>query len=234
MSVQSAKAVHSRRTPQMPQQWDKKAQSDPVRGKQCKLEEKREEDGNEKADRPASHGVVEAADRDVSRSRSKTFTPEYGEAEGSKQSESRSRSEPPKRRRAKAEQSAGEAKAAQMLQYQDRLHKLKEEELVLEDNQRLEEAKLQVAAKERRNKQLLHNINKTKRRLMEMQEEDERSARKGGVQRAQLKSQSASSMERRAQSSGYATKSEAENDERKERKAKRGEKSKPWQGKGRS
>ncbi len=105
-------------------------------------------------------------------------------------------SEPPRRQR--AERNKGENVAEVYAQYQERLQKLIGQERYLEEEQRVEEAKLQILAKERRNKQLQQNISKTKKRVLELQEEGARreSKQSKGNRKSQLTSQSASSKER--------------------------------------
>ena len=193
----------------MPQQWKK---------------EKREKDGNEKADELAGHGVADVVEREVSRSG--TFTPPAYSEERKSESrspKSRSASEPPKRKRGEAVQSEEGGKAAQMLHYQSRLAKLREEELDLENTQRIEEAKLEILSKQRRNKQLQQKIKKTKKTLVEMENEGIQSASRVAA-KAQLKPQSASSRDRWAQSASYAEEQEQEQEREIEvKKEKRGQ-----------
>ncbi len=162
------------------------------------------------ATRKPNHGVADAVEREVTRSRSRTYTPPaYG-----RQSESRSASEPPKAKRTGGEQPEEVDNAVVIAQYQERLRKLRERELDLENEQRIEEAKLEIVAKERRNRQLQHKIHKTRKMWVNMQEESE-----GGVKRgAQLKSQSASSKEK------WNSPSQAERPAKEEMREKRGQK----------
>ncbi len=147
----------------------------PQWGEDSKRGAKRESTSNERNGGP---GVVEVAERGSER------TPP---ARGSSESErvrGRSQSEPPRDR----EPSVADVYAG----YQERLQKAAGRERDLEEVLRVEEAKLLALAKERRNRQLQHSINNTKKRVLELQQQ---------LETRGPKPQSASSGQRRSKDS---------------------------------